>query len=590
MNLANKFKLSFFIVTIIPIFLLSSLAIYIMSSYIEKVEKKNQYDQIKRINTTIDYHYYEFENRIDNIFFDTNLQSILTDKHENIADKVNAYDYIDTLISSITLDINNSVSKDHNTEIKVNIYSNNKTLIPYRSYFHSLHTEYDERWVLNTLVSRQKQWHIIQDSNQEPSIKLSRQLVDFNTQELIGIASIEIPLSTILQIIESTANNVDEALAYLDTNGDVIVQTDNFSAELMTVVQTYSRSNLGEMVTYKVDNQQYLISSVPSDTTGWYLISALPLKFIKEGSKQIRLFTLFVAIIAVLISVSMSTYLSGLISSRLGSLMLKIRKVEENYYTPLESIEGHDEIGKLDHVFNNMINEIKHLIDTEYKSRIIRDSAKLDLLQEQINPHLLYNTLSTIGWQAKQSGNMAIFDITNSLIRFYRTSLNRGEVIIPVKQEIAMTLEYIDLIQYTYRLDFEKKIFIDEEVYQYHTIKLILQPIIENAIMHGIRYMEENALLQLSCRVNNNRIILTIEDNGNGMDEKTVQALLSTDLNSLDKGYGLSNVIKRLKLYYGDRHKVSIKSNLGIGTLISISLEAMDERTIKDYLEKRYLL
>lgn len=594
-SLSLKFIISFAIAILIPILLISAVSIFVITTNIEKAEQDNQLEQLRTISTNIDYNFGMYIYKSNAIFGNTELQQMVVADYENIYEKMEGYNTISNFLDSINYDVNyvlyNYTRLKYLYEsIQIRIYALDSTLSEGGRYVFPAEEVKEMQWYKDTMTAKAIQWHLGKNAMDKEVLYLSRKLINFKNQEVIGVVNIEIPITIIYETLEQNRNGNDEVL-YLFNERKALV-TDTFDAEVnissRSQVLDYINNHYGEPVTYSIEGQKFILSGVQSEVTDWYLISVVPLKYIQEGSKQMRVLTIAVAIISILIGVLLALSLRNVIVSRLKRLMKKISKIEENQYEIHDVLRGEDEIAKLDHVFNDMVWEIKRLIEVEYKSRILRNQTKLELLQEQINPHLLYNTLSTIGYHAKLKGNEEIASTTDSLIRFYRTSLNRGHILISMKQEIEMTKEYIDIMKYTYDLNFTTNIQVDQGVDNLCIIKMVLQPIVENAIMHGLRYFEGDGCLDISCKEQGQMLVIVVKDNGLGMDKSIVDALLAEE--DSDKGYGLSNVIRRIRLYFNEHQHIHIKSTPGQGTQVTIELKAMDESGIKNYLKERSLL
>lgn len=214
-----------------------------------------------------------------------------------------------------------------------------------------------------------------------------------------------------------------------------------------------------------------------------------------------------------------------------------------------------------------MLNRLNEQIDETYRSKIIQKEAELKALQSQINPHFLYNTLSFINWKALKNDAPEISHIVTSMSKFYRTALNQGNNIITVRNELENIKSYIEIIQVMGDYSFDVVYKIDEEVNEYSTINLILQPLAENAIKHGIKQKNNGkGLLYVSAWLDKGTINFAIEDNGPGMEKETIDTILTMQ----STGYGLRNVNERLQLRFGTKYGISIQSRLGYGTVMTI--------------------
>ena len=190
-------------------------------------------------------------------------------------------------------------------------------------------------------------------------------------------------------------------------------------------------------------------------------------------------------------------------------------------------------------------------------------------LQQQINPHFLYNTLSMINFMAIETGQNDISRITLSLSDFYRTSLNKGRNTCSLADEIKNMNAYLDIQMMMHDYDFDLDIQIEDEIMECETPNLILQPIVENAIGHGIDLLEDRkGIIKIYATTTENHVYIMVEDNGVGMDEATIDKMLAKN----SKGYGMRNVNERIKLIYGPEYHLHIESVVGQGTVITIKL------------------
>ena len=229
-----------------------------------------------------------------------------------------------------------------------------------------------------------------------------------------------------------------------------------------------------------------------------------------------------------------------------------------------------DEIDDLFRSFGKMIRQINILIGEVYQGEIRQKQYEMKALQAQINPHFLYNSLSLINWKAIEAEQTDISKITLALSTFYRTSLNKGGNLLRVADEINNCKSYLEIQLYMHDYEFEVEFCVEEEILDCETINLILQPLVENAIEHGIDLKEDGGRgkLIISGSHEEDAIILKVEDNGVGIEPERAAEMLSMQ----SKGYGVRNVNERIKLQYGDDYGLQVKSELEKGTIVSIRL------------------
>ncbi|MCL6456463.1 MAG: histidine kinase, partial [Gorillibacterium sp.] len=225
--------------------------------------------------------------------------------------------------------------------------------------------------------------------------------------------------------------------------------------------------------------------------------------------------------------------------------------------------------GQLSFAFNKMALRIQTLIDDVYLKEIAMKEAELNTLQAQINPHFLYNTLSSISSLALKEGAKQVHQMVNYLAKYYRISLNKGKTIILFEQEINMVKNYVSIQEIRFRGKLRMHYDLDKNLFKQSTIKLILQPFIENCINHAI-WDESGINIIVKVKQDGDDILLKVIDDGMGMTrERLEQSFHKTDQTS---GYGIKNVNDRIKLTYGDRYGVEIFSRLGIGTSVTIRI------------------
>lgn len=337
---------------------------------------------------------------------------------------------------------------------------------------------------------------------------------------------------------------------------------------------------------YKLELEQllkspknYIVTNQLLGESDWRVIFYKPVATLHFDISSILKAVLFAIGICIIMLLAFSMLFSKLIVSRIELLSHHMKAIDENNMKSLITSNGKDEVGELMVSFNHMIQKIDILINEVYQSKIQQKEAEMIALQAQINPHFLYNVLSSINWKAIMISAEEISRTSQLLAKFYRTALNGGNNIISVREELENTKSYIEIQSILHEGSFITVYDINEEIYRYEIIKLLLQPIAENAIEHGLDCRKSgDKILHITAGISNNIITFTIEDNGPGIEKETLRQLL--EVNS--KGYGLKNVNERIKLYYGTEYGVNIVSTPGVGTCITIAVPAHKQEDIKN--------
>ena len=242
------------------------------------------------------------------------------------------------------------------------------------------------------------------------------------------------------------------------------------------------------------------------------------------------------------------------------------------------------EIDELSYNFNDKIIRIKELIENIKIEQKNKKNTELWLLQAQINPHFLYNTLDTVVWMAEAGDSKKVVDMITALSSFLRIGLNKGKKFIQIREEIRHIESYLKIQKFRYDDILEYSIEIEDSLYDMRIIQLLLQPLVENALYHGIKYKREGGSIRIRGYEKDNNIILEVIDNGVGMDENKLNKIKSvienTSLENSDiirtngDSFGLYNVAERIRLYYGNEYGLDIESRENVGTTVTIILPA----------------
>jgi two-component system sensor histidine kinase YesM len=294
-----------------------------------------------------------------------------------------------------------------------------------------------------------------------------------------------------------------------------------------------------------------------------------------------EILSILLMVITVIFSVMAAWGLSRSIYTPIKKLHDVTTTITKNDLQALVTSDNIDEITELGMSFNIMIGKIRELLDSKIKEQENLKKAELRALQAQINPHFLYNTLDTIIWMAESNKTDQVIEIVGALSKFFRISLSKGRDWITIEEEVERTQSYLTIQKMRYRDIMDYKIEMDDRVAHYTILKLILQPLVENALYHGIKNKRQGGTIVV--RVNQkdeNEILLEVEDNGIGFtQEKMVQ--ISRELNDdsgdirMESGFGIGNVNKRVRLYYGKQYGLTVRSEYNSGTCVALIIPAM---------------
>ena len=318
----------------------------------------------------------------------------------------------------------------------------------------------------------------------------------------------------------------------------------------------------------------------------WRLVGVSFLQeFLTESLRQLGTILLLLAGLVLLATLIVSAVLSASLSRPLRELEASMEQFEENpdrfIYEPTQS--GIREIRHLSNSFRELVLKFQQLMKTVREEEINLRKTELRALQAQINPHFLYNTLDSISWMCEQGKNAEAVEMVNALARLFRISISRGHELIPIRSELMHAESYLEIQATRYKNQFTWSIDADEGCLDYLCNKITLQPIIENAIYHGINGLVDDGEILVSVREDGEDILFTVRDNGSGMTEEQISAIMQKE-QSDRAGIGIKNVNDRLKIYFGPAYGIQIESEPDEGTSVYIRMPKVKEEA--DYEKK----
>ena len=332
----------------------------------------------------------------------------------------------------------------------------------------------------------------------------------------------------------------------------------------------YQRLEIDSTVNFLGEDCLYTSTGL---NNGWSLINLIPIQNINQSSSMIsrKLFFSFLFAFAayflflILISNSISDRLNRL-NKKMSAVGLTDTKIEDHFYIT--------EIAALNAQFNHMSNRILELMEEVKKEQIYINKTKMDLLKAQINPHFLYNTLDAINWMAMDIDAGNISEMTTNLANMFRYSLNNGNEMTLLSNELAHLHTYLNIQKYRYNGRFEYAESIDAALLACQTLNVILQPLVENSLIHGLRDTEDTILIEIYIYRRDDTVYMLVEDNGKGCDAAFMNDYLSAAQSST-KGYGVKNIHQRIRLRFGEAYGVRYLETL-TGTKVKIKIPYME--------------
>ncbi|WP_334077535.1 sensor histidine kinase [Paenibacillus sanfengchensis] len=328
----------------------------------------------------------------------------------------------------------------------------------------------------------------------------------------------------------------------------------------------------------------WFISRARNNNWGWQIMAVLPEKELYSSIGKIRFYTLLVGLIGVMLSLVISYYLSRYVSRPIYMLIRQMKRVSRGDFQTRITLPFRGEIGILVHNFNLMVQKIKGLMDELLQSETSKKQYELKVLQAQIQPHFLYNTLNSISYLVRRGETDDVDRMITSLVEMLHFHLDKIDEIVPIRQEAQGVEHYAYLLSMRYPGRFSLEVELDESVNAFTIPKLTLQPLVENAIFHGILAEDRCGTIVLTGRVENGAIVvLEVSDDGVGIPESKLGTLLRTGANESRKAYyhlGIRNIHERLQLHYGPEYGLHVQSIAGEGTTVTITLPAVPDANL----------
>lgn len=273
-------------------------------------------------------------------------------------------------------------------------------------------------------------------------------------------------------------------------------------------------------------------------------------------------------------SVVLSRYISRPIHS-LNKAMGEFEANAEGF--SYEPVYGSLEVTSLSNAFGHLVIRIQELMNQVRNEEIVLRKTELRALQAQINPHFLYNTLDSIAWMCEEGRNKDAVEMVNALARLFRISISKGHELIPVEKEVEHAKSYLQIQKFRYKNQFQYSFEVQESCLHYYCNKITLQPIIENAIYHGLNRMIDEGFIEIRIFEDGDDVVFTVEDNGVGMTKEQCESILHKEVKGQTGGIGIKNVNDRVKIYFGEQYGMKIESELDEGTKVSIRMPKLKE-------------
>ena len=552
-----RYKLAIFysLFCFLPVMLLFWLSFLQMRSIIDDKGKMNLQSYLQQSVSSMDRTLDGYNSLSDYIAFDRTLAEAFSMEYGT------PYEQYEQLTQKVD-PILRTASYFHGGMQQITIYTDNG-MVKHDTTVAPVSEIEETDWYQKTLEHPGLNWFA---NYQEETLFSARKLAFSGAREGVNILYMDVDYQKLFTPYAETL--ISECGLYItDQEGKLVFEESRFSGKNQNYDLTYSEF----LEQRDRGSTDYIILCEQSNTTGWTVWLYQPVGLAGEAMRPIGVMAGVTILICIFAAVLAYFITSGMVSSRIERLTHFMQEVQEGSMDMQMESDDRDEIGMLYRGFGSMMKRIRTLINEVYLSKITQKEAELKALQAQINPHFLYNTLSLINWKALAAGEEDISRMTLALSTFYRTALNRGRNVLQVETELSNTRAYLEIQSMLHDGDFDYEIEAQTEILQCESLNLILQPLVENAIHHGIEEKTDGrGKITVRGWKEDNCVWFMVEDNGVGMEQEVADKILTME----SKGYGVRNVDERIRLCYGEKYAMKVESVVGKGTKMTIHFPA----------------
>ena len=552
-----RYKLAIFysLFCFLPVMLLFWLSFLQMRSIIDDKGKMNLQSYLQQSVSSMDRTLDGYNSLSDYIAFDRTLAEVFSMEYGT------PYEQYEQLTQKVD-PILRSSSYFHGGMQRITIYTDNG-MVKHDTTVAPVSEIEETDWYQKTLEHPGLNWFA---NYQEETLFSARKLAFSGAREGVNILYMDVDYQKLFTPYAETL--ISECGLYItDQEGKLVFEESRFSGKNQNYDLTYSEF----LEQRDRGSADYTILCEQSNTTGWTVWLYQPVGLAGESMRPIGVMAGVTILICIFAAVLAYFITSGMVSGRIERLTCLMQEVQEGSMDMQVGSDDRDEIGMLYRGFGSMMKRIRTLINEVYLGKITQKEAELKALQAQINPHFLYNTLSLINWKALAAGEEDISRMTLAMSTFYRTALNRGRNVLQVEAELSNTRAYLEIQSMLHDGDFDYEIEAQTEILQCESLNLILQPLVENAIHHGIEEKTDGrGKITVRGWKEDNCVWFMVEDNGVGMEQEVADKILTME----SKGYGVRNVDERIRLCYGEKYAMKVESVVGKGTKMTIHFPA----------------
>ncbi len=412
--------------------------------------------------------------------------------------------------------------------------------------------------------------HIFSDNRQENSVALIRIINDTITMKPIGLLMINISQDVFMNNYYEASKEYSPNILLLNEADEIISAKGDMTLDTVKAAFPDGFTEEKGSKVILLGNKKFLCSYIHISEYNWKAVVSIPLQEMEKELYQVLF--IMISVFSGIFLLICFLIMSKTITNPINKLVHSMKQLETGRFVKVDMKLGNDEIGKLKDNYNIMVDEIEKLIHKIYQEQKFKRKAELRVLQEQVKPHFLYNTIDAMRYLAYSEQYKELCEALEAFGSYYRTSLSKGREIISVKKEIEIVRDYLYLQKMRYGEILQTVFEIDEKVLGYDVPKLILQPLVENAIYHGIKPKMEKGTIYIRAFLKDDMVVFEVEDDGLGMSQEELLNLKTEKLEKNMKSFGLRGTCERLSIYYERADLYCIESEKNVGTKITFKI------------------
>lgn len=599
MKLIPKLAFSYIVTILLCILIVGGFYYQMLQSNIKRETTELLGNTVLQARENIEYKVELYSTMADILYLNSGMQELLLKEYFDPIDRSIALEGIQSLLLPLT---------DGYKDVRqLCIYVTNDTIVPFDEYLKSIKTVQTEEFYKN-LSERDDniRWLLYEERKMPGSgintddgalggvapvdgsggdfikqLAMVKNMRHLPSGTYLGFLMVKLEMNSLFKDLNVRGKTNGGWFDITDASGRLIFsgagsdagEKGEHQAGIVMEVQHYYREQVQKPenhFTLDVDKGKYLVLREKIQDTGWNILFVNPMERYQGELKKLQMVTLLLVLLSLTLFVLLSWWLASRFSKRIRILSHSMKQVQRGDFNTQVPVYGNDEIDELSAGFNGMVQELKKLLEEVHDVKEREKEAELKALQAQINPHFLYNTLASISYLGAEYGADEVTRMSNSLARFYRLSLSRGRNIISIRDEIEHIKAYLDIQGVRFKNRIHTVYDIDEKVLNGCSPKLLLQPFVENSILHGMWINKKSITIRILIREEAGLVTWTIIDDGVGMDRHQLQSVLGGDREK-ERGYGAINVDRRIKVFFGDQYGVHVFSLRGIGTVVTIT-------------------